>query len=250
MGTYPLRPRANFVTWCRAHEEVFSAHAAEIGLSPAQAAAFALDTESAAAAVLAQEQAQQAALVATQAARSALAALRGRAGDTVRIIRTFAQSAPTPADVYNTAQIAPPAARSPAPPPARPSDLSAQLDATSGSVTLRWKVTNPAGTQGTTYLIRRRLSGAAEFAFLGVTGEKTFIDDTLLAGAASAQYTVQGMRGKSKGPVSAILTVNFGKHAEASQTSVSRAISDPNVTSDRAVVEAIARAGSAKRAKI
>lgn len=211
MGAYPTSPRAAFLEWCQAHTSVFSANAAQIGLTPAQATAFSTATTAAAAALLAQEQAHQAALVATQVAADAFGTLRSSAGDTVRLIRAFAESTAKPSIVYNLAQIPPPAQPSPAPPPAQPTDLTVTLDASGGNLTLRWKAANPAGTSGTSYIIRRKLPSETQFAFIGVSGKKEFVDETLVAGPDSVQYTVQGQRADSSGPLSPIFTVNFGR---------------------------------------
>jgi hypothetical protein len=211
MSTYPNTPRSAFITWCQAHQNVFTANAAEIGLSDPQATAFANATTAAAAAVLAQEQAHQAAKVATQAALDAVAALKTTAGDTVRLIRAYAETQTNPSVVYQTAQIPPPATPSPAPPPAQPIDLTVTLEPGAGNLTLGWKAANPVGTSGTTYIIRRKLPGESVFTFLGVSGKKTFVDGTLIAGPDSVQYTVQGQRADSSGPLSPIFTVNFGQ---------------------------------------
>ncbi|MFN0012807.1 MAG: fibronectin type III domain-containing protein, partial [Phycisphaerales bacterium] len=96
---------------------------------------------------------------------------------------------------------------------AKPSDLSIELNNASGSLTLRWKADNPKGTQGTSYIIRRKLPGQPEFAFIGVTGSKKFIDSTFIAGPDSVQYTVQGQRADSAGPESDPFVINFGKTA-------------------------------------
>ncbi len=211
MGAYPTSPRAAFLEWCQAHTSVFSANAAQIGLTPAQATAFSAATTAAAAALLAQEQARQAALVATQAAADAFGTLRSSAGDAVRLIRAFAESQTKPSVVYNLAQIPPPASPSPAPPPAQPTDLTVTLDASGGNLTLRWKAANPTGTSGTSYIIRRKLPEESAFSFIGLSGRKEFVDNTLIAGPDSVQYTVQGQRADSSGPLSAIFTVNFGQ---------------------------------------
>jgi hypothetical protein len=82
---------------------------------------------------------------------------------------------------------------------------------TSGNLTLRWTAANPAGTSGTSYIIRRRLPSESEFSFIGVSGRKEFVDDSLIAGPDSVLYTVQGQRADSSGPLSPIFTVNFGR---------------------------------------
>jgi hypothetical protein len=87
-----------------------------------------------------------------------------------------------PQTVYQLVQIPPPAAPTPAPPPAQPSDLTVLLDAARGQLTLYWKGANPAGTSETSYIVRRRLPGWSEFSFIGVSRKKMFVDDTLVAG--------------------------------------------------------------------
>ena len=123
MSTYPTQPRAAFLQWCQAHAPIFSANATQIGLTTAQATAFASATTAVASGLLAQESAKQAYRVATQAIDEGLATLRGSAGDTVRLIRAFAEVQSKPSTIYNLAQIPPPAQPSPTPPPGSPTDF-------------------------------------------------------------------------------------------------------------------------------
>ena len=44
MATYPTSPRAAFLQWCQAHQQLFIDNAAAIGLDPAQATGIATDT--------------------------------------------------------------------------------------------------------------------------------------------------------------------------------------------------------------
>src|SRR5262249_6346137 len=134
---------------------------------------------------------------------------RSSAGDTVRLIRAFAESQSKPSTIYALAQIPPPSQPTPQPPPDQPTNLQVLLDAAMGTLTLRWKAANPGS--GTSYIIKRRLPGETEFTFIGVSGKKTFVDDTFIAGPDSVQYTVQGQRADSSGPVSPVFTVNFGQ---------------------------------------
>jgi hypothetical protein len=154
------------------------------------------------------------------------------AGDAVRSIRAFAGTSAEPAGVYSLAQVPPPASPSPVPPPARPSGLTVRLDAAAGSLTLRWKATNPANARGTTYIIRRKLPGETQFAFIGVAGKKCFVDETLPAGRDSVQYTVQGQRANLSSPVSPIFTVNFGKLPGGATRVVSNVMSKAAVPVD------------------
>ena len=211
MGTYPTAPRSAFLEWCQVHDPIFTAHAVEIGLTPAQATAFKTATTDGAAKLLAQETAKEASKVATQNVNTSFTTLNTDAGDVVRSIRAFAETSPDPARIYALAQIPPPADPTPAPPPAQPTDLTVTLDPTEGTITLNWKAANPLGTSGTAYVVRRKLPEETEFSFLGVSGKKSFVDTTLVAGPDSVQYTVQGQRADQTGPVSHIFTVNFGR---------------------------------------
>lgn len=205
------RSRAATLARAEARAAVFAARAAEIGLSKEQAAAYAAAVEAAREALAAQEAARSAAMAATAAAVERFAELRGLGADLVRLVRAFAEASGSPAEVYELAQIPAPAPRSPAPPPARPAGLRVELDPTRGALTLSWKATHPKGTSGTSYIVRRRLPGEDGFAFLGTTGSKRFVDETLPAGAEWAQYTVQAQRADSAGPVSAIFTAHMGR---------------------------------------
>ncbi len=247
MSTYPVKPRAAFLEWTRVHAPIFFDNHDKIGLRKDQAEALNAAVGAAAAAQLAREAARQAALVAAREARQAFATLALRTGDAVRSIRAFAAASPEADAVYSLAQIPPTAGPSPVPPPGRPSDLSVTLDPSAGSVSLRWKARNPENARGTSYIVRRKLPGEAEFSFVGVAGKKRFVDQTLMFGAgardpvtpaasraggilapaAVVQYTVQGQRADVTGPVSPIFTVNFGKLPGKNATMVTTAPAQP-----------------------
>ncbi|MCC6357108.1 MAG: hypothetical protein IT450_00070 [Phycisphaerales bacterium] len=207
MATFPTSPRAAFIQWCQTHAPIFSANAAAIGLTPAQATAFTTATDTAATDVQAQDAAKQAAKVATQEANGSVGSLQTMAGDLVRVIRAFAQTQTKPDVIYNTAQIPPPAQPSPTPPPGSPTEFRIELLQT-GPLKLTWKCPNPPGIGGTTYEIMRRV-GAGAFTYVGTTGSREFLDETLPAGSASATYQITATRSTSRG-VPAQFTVNLG----------------------------------------
>ena len=89
--------------------------------------------------------------------------------------------------------------------------LTVGIDPSTGAITLRWRASNPAGTSNTGYIIRRRVGSTGAFDFVGVTGDKNFTDNSFIAGPDSVQYTVQGQRGGTLGPLSDILVINFGR---------------------------------------
>lgn len=210
MASYPTSPRSDFLAWCESHISIFTENAAAIGLTPAQAVAFKNSVLAAQEAGDAQEVAKNAAKNATAASTMKFNALRKSAGDTVRIIKTFAETTDNPG-VYTIAQVPPPQPASSVPPPAKPTEIRVTLDPTTGAPMLTWKAANPVGSAGTSYIIKRRTSTTGEFTFVGVTGSKKFTDNSFFAGPDSVQYTVQGQRSDSAGPVSEILTINFGR---------------------------------------
>lgn len=210
MATYPTTPRSAFLAWCQTHVPIFVEHDSEIGLTEPQALSFQTAYNNAAAATAAQDAAISAAKAATAAANDKVAILRNSASLMTRLIRTYATAHNNPG-VYTMAQIPPPADPSEAPPPAKPIELSVELNNASGALTLRWKASNPVGTTGTSYIIRRKLPSQSAFTFLGVSGEKRFVDNTFTAGPDSVQYTVQGQRADSAGPESDAFVINFGK---------------------------------------
>lgn len=220
MATFPTSPRSALIAWAQAHVPVWTDQDVNIGLTEAQAQAYAAAVTAAANAFTAQEAAKNAAKAATLTANEQFSTLRRLTSAAVRDIKTFAEDNNNP-NVYVLAQIPPPAQPSPAPPPAKPSDLTVELDPSSGAITLRWKANNPRGASGTSYIIRRRLPAdpQGQFDFIGVSGSKKFVDATFIAGPDAVQYTVQGQRADSAGPVSDIFTVSFGRSGQAKVTS-------------------------------
>src|SRR5690606_7607425 len=145
VSTYPQSPRTDFLFWCQAHASVFSSHAADLGLTSAQTAAFSAGVAQTTLRLTNQQAARQAAQAATEAVNDAFVSLRRQAGEIVRTARAFAETQADPNAVYQLAELPAPAAPTPVPPPAQPSDLRVQLDAATGALTLRWKAQNPKG---------------------------------------------------------------------------------------------------------
>jgi hypothetical protein len=213
MGQFPTSPRETVLQFGLDHQDVWDTNHTAIGLSTAQVAAFKVAVSACQGAFTDQSKAKQAAKIATQGADDAYKGYKAKLAEMVRTIKTFAENSATPATVYNTAEIIAPAPPSPVPPPAQPSGVTVSLNASSGALELKWKASNPAGSSGTSYIIRRKLPGEPSFSFLGVSGKKAFTDNTLVAGPDSVQYTIQGQRSDAAGPVSAVLTVTFGHPA-------------------------------------
>lgn len=205
---YPRSPRSAFLNWCEAHIDPWDSNSSALGLGTVIA-----DYKSAVSDAIAAEgeavAARSAAKAATEKANQAVRALQQSASDCVRRIKQKAIDTGNP-DLYVIGQVPAPSAPGTALPPAKPTDISVSISPT-GAPVLKWRAANPAGTSGTSYIIRRKVAGQNEFTFCGVSGKKTFTDNTFTAGPDSVQYTVQGQRADSAGLMSDVFTVTFGR---------------------------------------
>lgn len=220
MGSIPTSPRAAVLAWCEAHVDVFRTQAANIGLSADQALDFATLTESFATASAAAEKARQEADALADEANNAYRLMRRSMSNAVTDIRQFAQQQTNPQTVYTLAEVPPRQDPSTAPPPGQPTNLSVSLVSSTGALELRWKSNNPRGTSGTSYIIRRRTPTQQDFAFVGVTGERRFVDNTFVAGPDSVEYTVQAQRADSASPLSEIFVIRFGRNGPGRSLSI------------------------------
>jgi hypothetical protein len=207
----PRSPRADVLKFGHSHTTIFTANAVAVGILPADAVKYAAAVEGAQTASDDQETIKNAYRTATTDTNAAFSNLLTVQGDVIRKIRAFAESSADPQAIYTLAQIPPVASPSTMAPPGKPSNLKVSLDTSTGWINLGWKCQNPEGAQGTSYIVKRRLPGATEFSFIGVTGSKKFVDKTFFAGPDSVEYTVQGQRSDQSGPVSEVFVVNFGQ---------------------------------------
>ncbi|MBX3385117.1 MAG: fibronectin type III domain-containing protein [Phycisphaeraceae bacterium] len=215
MSTYP-RDRDQFLVWAEAHVDLWLANATQIGLTNAQASEFKNTVGAMRESVTAQQIARDAAKSATMTAKVSENSTRGLTGDLVRTIRAFAIASNDP-NVYALAQIPAPASKSPVPPPGQPFDFRVELNST-GSITLRWKANNPAGSANVVYFIQRRLVNQSNFSIVGAVGERAFTDETLPIGSDGAVYIVTPQRGGTQGQPSRQLLVAFGSGGPIGRT--------------------------------
>ena len=178
-----------------------------MGLSAPAVAAFKTLTQTARASFDAAEAARNAARSATLTQDSDLDGAYDSCSDLIRIIRAYAESQANPNTVYAAADIPGPATPQPALPPGTCNTYSATI-LDGGSLQVNWKCTNPPGTNGVVYEVRRRL-GLGEYTFIGAVGTKKFIDNTLPAGSSNVSYQVTGTRGNLRG-ISTSFNVTFG----------------------------------------
>lgn len=191
------------------HQGPWGLNAASIGISSGQATAFKNAAAAARTAYNTQLAAQQTAKTATASAKAAIGDARTMCGNLINLIKGFADNSATPATVYSLAQIPAPASPSTAPPPGTASDFKVTL-LQNGSVTIKWKCANPAGTSGTIYEVRRRIGGSTTpWVFIGATGLRNFNDDTIPSGTPAATYEVTAVRSTTRGNPATLL-VQFG----------------------------------------
>lgn len=210
MAIVPTRTQ-ELVNWYADHAEVWQAAPTAIGLNAAQATQFVNMSLLLADKFANQRAAETAAKNATIELNETRTDARRLASDLIKAIKGYAAGQPKPNEIYILAELPIPSEPAPLPPPGRPYEMTVGINPTSGAIQLKWKVVNPAGAAGTTYIVRRRVGSTGDFVFVGVTGTKEFIDTTFNAGPDSVQYTVQGQRSTIAGPVSDILTINFGR---------------------------------------
>ncbi|HEV2293360.1 MAG TPA: hypothetical protein VGR35_05860 [Tepidisphaeraceae bacterium] len=161
-------------------------------------------TESARASLIEQAAAESTAKTKTAAMREAVEAMLKAGSDVILKIR--AKAATDGVGIYQLANIPAPAVPSAKGAPGEATNFKVKLE-NNGALSIGWKCANPPGTSGTSYMVWRRI-GTEQLAFLGVTGEKKFVDATVPAGTVMATYQIQAFRSTMAGPW-AQFNVNF-----------------------------------------
>lgn len=187
------------------HNADWSANAVAIGTTAAAVTALTTQTTAARAAYNAQQLAQDQAKAATQTFHDTVRALVDSGSKIIKQIK--AKAATDGNSIYTLALLPVPALPSPVPPPGTPTAFTATLN-TDGSLKLRWKCANPAGSQGTLYNISRKI-GSGPFVAIGSSGTRSFIDATVPAGSASITYQILAVRTTAMGEAAQFI-VNFG----------------------------------------
>jgi hypothetical protein len=207
--------KADKITFFQSRIASWTDHAAEIGTSPEAVADLMGKTNDARAALIEQGAAQDAAQSATLRLNIAIDAMATAGANIIKQIRT--QAATTgDGGVYSLANIPPPAEPSPIGAPGQPVQFSFKVDAM-GVLFLKWKCKNPQGAVGTMYQVSRRIGTNSDFTYIGGSGTKSFIDDTLPAGTATVVYRIQAVRSTKVGPA-ATFNVNFGVSGAQART--------------------------------
>jgi hypothetical protein len=213
MTILPRRP-SQLLAFLESHLPVWGQDPGALGLSAQQLEQIQQAAAAARSAMDAAVAARSAALAATGTMRAALRTAHDLASVGIAGIKAHAARQEDPQAVYSAAQIPAPAAPSPIPAPGGPFVADARIDG-AGALHLSWKARHPRGTRGVVYLVRRRLRDAQGKALggwqlLGTTGKKTYIDRTLPAGTAIAEYSVESQRGEKRSGWGQIRAVQFG----------------------------------------
>ena len=210
MGTNIPTNIPEFINWCNVHGTLWSSNAAQINLSLAQATAFASLVTNLNKANSDAESARMASKDATITLRTAIDAARGVAAVYVSNIKNYAESTHN-MNVYALGGVSPANPPGMAPTPIAPQQFTAGVNS-NGSLTIKWKVSQPSGLFGVSYLVSRRVNGGeGPFTFVSSEGaNKTFVDMTLPVGVDKVEYIVQPKRGSDVGPASPIFSIQFG----------------------------------------
>lgn len=194
------------IEFCEQHNATWNSAATSIGTTTTAVGDLTTKTTAARGAFNAQKQAQDDAKSATNTYNMAVEAMTLAAADIIKSIKTKAATAGD--SVYSLANIPVPATPGPVGPLGTPRDFTVEL-LVNGSLTLKWKNTNPTSAGGATYNIFRRATADGEFTYLGGVGAKEFTDTTIPAGSSQITYQLQAVRSTSVGPW-AQFNVNFG----------------------------------------
>lgn len=198
--------RLQKIAFYEAHLPAWTANAVAIGLTVPQVAALEILLVTARGNATVADTTREASKTATKDFYTAVSELSAVGASYMSAIRAKAEVTGN-LNVYSLAQIPPPSAGTPVGPPGTPTDFKVEL-LQDGSIVLKWKCANPEGAAGTLYEVRRKV-GTGAFVFIGASGTKNFIDDTVPSGVPGIVYQVTGVRSTQRGNPSQ-LNVNFG----------------------------------------
>lgn len=208
MSTQP-RGNAGKIVFCEEHVSPFTTNAVAIGTTTAAVTAWSALVTAARSAYNTQQAALAAAKDATVNVDLAVDAMMTATSSIIKQVRAKADLSGN--GVYSLASLPVPAKPSPKGAPGQPTNLKVSL-AVTGELTLKWKCPNPTGTSGTIYQVWRKIGVNGELTYLGGTGMREFVDDSLPAGSTNVMYQIQGVRSTVIGPCNQF-NVNFGVSA-------------------------------------
>lgn len=193
MRTVPRRNQSK-ILYFKTHVPKWAENAEALGLSAETIAELQAKTEAANALANTQREVQSLLAAKTAALNNALDKLSNLGAAAIQTIRARAKNAGP--EVYLLGWLSQPEKGSPVAPPGKPEGL--RLELMDGWLSLRWTCANPRGSSGTMYYLHRSLDGGA-MAFLGISGAKTFVDQTVPAGTTTIVYRIQSFRSTKLG---------------------------------------------------
>ena len=225
MGNVPSSPKIEQIVWFETRVGQWATTPTAFGLTAAEVTAFKTKLTEARVAYDAAQAAKTNAKKATLAQDEALRTMLDPGRDLVNSIKSFIEQSGNSA-LWSQAGITPDGPRGESPTPNPAFDLNASLDA-SGNVIVTWKTAQPKGVSGVIYTVRRSIDGGP-FVLLDSVGEKEFVDDTVMTGTTTVQYTVQCKRGRKTSVLSPALAIRFGQ--QGGGRSAGRSISSVETT--------------------
>ncbi len=211
MGTNIPSNIPEFINWCVAHDSQWTSNSTLINLTTAQTTAYHTVVLAMTKANDAAEMARMASKEATMQLQNAIDAARGLSSVYVDIIKNYAQSSHNP-NVYALGGVSPGNAPGTAPLPVAPTQFGASVNP-DGSLTIKWKASQPEGATGVQYRIMRRINTTSgPYTIVSTEGSnKSFTDMTLPVGVDRVEYIVQPTRPAGiVGPQSNVFAVQFG----------------------------------------
>ncbi len=200
----------DLISWCQVHAPLWATNAASIGLTAAQATAFTTLVSSMLTTNGKAQDARQASKDATKQFQSDVTAVRSLAGSYVNSIKAFAETTNNE-NVYALAGVSPNDSPGTVPTPVPPETFTTLVNP-DGSLTVKFKVSQPEGVTNVQYLVSRRVNASSgAFSLITAVGsEKMFTDVTLPVGVDRVEYIVQPKRGEVLGAQSNVLAIQFG----------------------------------------
>jgi len=205
---YPPSADALFRAWVASHAVTW-ATATTIGLSAPQRSAYTLSADDLGKAWNAYIAAQAELDKARAAWREQKTATRALTMEDLGIIRRFALAQSTPANVYADADIPAPKVPVDGQAPGQPFMIKAALNTVNGNLKVTWKCNNPVSTNGTVYIVQRRVGTSGNWTQVAITSTRAF-NDTTVPSAPIVQYQVTAQRSGISGLTSQPVNVTFG----------------------------------------
>jgi len=207
-NAWPGTPKQQ-VNWLLERIADWTTHAADIGLDPTELSAFSAQLTWVQTNLNDAISARSIAKGKTATFYASAEPVTESASALLKTIRAYAATSGAD-NVYELARIDPPATPTPVPAPTIPTDIRTTVQ-NDGSIKITWKAKNAAPGAGTAFTIHRRLDGQNSYEMVGTSGVRSFVDETVTPGAASASYMIRGIRGDKVGDFSEAVTVFLGK---------------------------------------